>query len=94
MKRFLPFFFFGLFLFFIFDAKAQDCYKMETIEFNPQSDIDNFPHSITHITGNVYFHHSSVQNLDGLKAVTAIDGFLYFYFNDLLTDLSGLNSLT
>lgn len=83
-----------IFLFFIFNAFAQDCYKMATYEFYTQSDVDNFPSGVTHITGNVYLHKSLVQNLNGLNAVTTIDGFLYFYFNDLLSDLTGLSSLT
>jgi len=61
-----------------------------------QSDIDNFENDYpgcTEIEGNIEIKGADIINLEGLNSITNIAGNLSFYWNEILTELNGLENL-
>jgi hypothetical protein len=75
---------------------SQGCLP-DGIDFNHQSQIDNFQANYpgcTGIEGNVEIDGDDILNLNGLSVLTSIGGYLYITNNNILNDLSGLAALT
>jgi surface protein len=65
--------------------------------FTTQSEIDAFPVSYpncTQISGNVTISGAGISNLNGLSAITSIDGYLDISYNPDLTNMVGLDALS
>ena len=65
--------------------------------FTTQGEIDAFPVSYpncTQISGNVTISGAGINNLNGLSAITTIDGYLDISYNPNLTNMVGLDALS
>jgi hypothetical protein len=74
---------------------SQSCCP-DGIEFVSQDQIDsfqiNFP-ECQEILGDVIINGPDIGNLNGLNAITKIDGILWIYDSEILTNLTGLENL-
>ena len=94
MKKFTLIFVLSIFMQVI--ASAQPCLP-GGITFSTQADIDNFVvnyPNCTEIGGDVIIDGQSINNLNGLSAITYIDGNLKIFNCYALTSLSGLDNIT
>jgi hypothetical protein len=74
---------------------AQDCVPND-ITLNAQLDVDSFQanHGPCDRLRNLYIQGADITNLDGLSALTTVDGELAVQDNIALTGLGGLSALT
>lgn len=59
------------------EALAQDCTPQD-ITLSSQDDVDNFDSNCDTVTGNLVIDAAAIENLDGLSALTAVEGNLRF----------------
>jgi uncharacterized repeat protein (TIGR01451 family) len=76
-------------------GRGQSCLP-NGISFSTQASIDNFSTNYpgcTQIEGNIYISGANITNLNGLSAITSVNG-LAIENNPALASLNGLNNLT
>lgn len=76
-------------------AQAQSCLP-NGITFSNQAQINNFPTNYpgcTSIAGDVRINGNNITNLNGLSAITTIEGSFTLYNCPLLTNVNGLSNL-